>query len=52
MVTSKIDNLDLLKFEDLLTSFITKELRHIEWIGGIIGFIIGSAQVAMLYLLK
>ena len=52
MVTSKIDNLDLLKFEGLLTSFITKELRHIEWIGGIIGFIIGSAQVAMLYLLK
>ncbi len=51
MVTSKIDNLDLLKFEGLLTSFITKELRHIEWIGGIIGFIIGSLQVVMLYLL-
>lgn len=52
MVTSKIDNLDLLKFEGLLTSFVTRELRHIEWIGGIIGFIIGSVQVAMMYLLK
>ena len=52
MVTTKIDNLDLLKFEGLLTSFITRELRHIEWIGGIIGFIIGSVQVTMMYLLK
>jgi len=52
MVTTKIDGLDLLKFEGLLTSFITRELRHIEWIGGIIGFIIGSIQVAMIYLLK
>lgn len=52
MVTSKIDSLDLLKFEGLLTSFVTRELRHIEWVGGIIGFIIGSVQVAMLYLLK
>jgi uncharacterized membrane protein YheB (UPF0754 family) len=52
MVTSKIDRLDLFKFEGLLTSFIARELRHIEWIGGIIGFIIGSVQVAMFYLLQ
>lgn len=50
MVTSRIDNLDLLRFEGLLTSFIARELRHIEWIGGIIGFIIGSVQVIMMYL--
>ncbi|MFQ5901893.1 MAG: hypothetical protein ACE5IH_10100, partial [Thermodesulfobacteriota bacterium] len=52
LVVSRIDKLDFLKFEGLLTGFITKELKHIEWIGGIIGFIIGSVQVLMLYFVK
>lgn len=52
MVTSRIDGLDLTRFERLLQGLIARELRHIEWIGGIIGFIIGSSQVVLYYLLK
>jgi uncharacterized membrane protein YheB (UPF0754 family) len=52
MLTSRIDNLDLKNFEALLTDFMAKELRHIEWIGGVMGFIIGLFQVALFYLLR
>lgn len=49
MLASKIDALDLKKFEGLLTDFIAKELRHIEWLGGVMGLIIGLIQSATLY---
>jgi uncharacterized membrane protein YheB (UPF0754 family) len=44
VVTERIDNLDLIKFEGLLQKFISKELRHLEWLGGLMGFIIGIVQ--------
>ena len=47
MLVSKIDDLDLVQFETLLSNFIARELRHIEWIGGILGFIIGCIQVVI-----
>ncbi len=47
MLVSRVDNLNLEQFEKLLIDFIARELRHIEWIGGILGFIIGCVQVAM-----
>ena len=49
MVTSRIDNFDIAKFESLLTEFIARELRHIEWIGGIMGFFIGLFQSGFFY---
>lgn len=49
MLTTKIDKLDLEKFEDLLTSFISKELKYIEVLGAIMGFIIGLAQSVYMY---
>ncbi len=52
MVTSQIDNLDLKGFEDMLNNIIAKELRHIEWIGAGMGFIIGLSQVGLIYLLR
>lgn len=52
IVTNRIDSLDLRRFERLLQGLIARELRHIEWIGGIIGFIIGSFQIVLYYLLK
>ncbi len=52
IVVNRIDSLDLRGFERLLQELIHRELRHIEWIGGIIGFIIGSFQVGLYYLLK
>ena len=47
MLSSRIDSLDLMQFETLLTNFIARELRHIEWIGGILGFAIGCIQVVI-----
>ncbi len=44
LVTERIDKLDLMKFESLLQKFIAKELKHLEWLGGLMGFIIGLAQ--------
>lgn len=44
VITERIDNLDLVKFEGLLQKFISKELRHLEWLGGLMGFIIGIVQ--------
>lgn len=51
MVASRIDNFDVAKFEALLIAFIAKELRHIEWIGGLMGFIIGLLQSGIFYLI-
>ncbi|MBI5560683.1 MAG: DUF445 family protein [Deltaproteobacteria bacterium] len=50
MVTSRIDNFDIVKFEALLTEFIAQELRFIEWVGGVLGFIIGLFQTVIFYL--
>ena len=51
MLVTRIDNLDIKRFEALLTDFIARELRHIEWLGGMLGFIIGVMQVGIMYLL-
>lgn len=49
MMMSKIDQLDLKRFEGLLTDFISKELKHLEWLGGLMGFFIGVAQSFFMY---
>lgn len=51
MMVSRIDNLDIERFEAMLTDFIARELRHIEWLGGVLGFIIGVIQVGIIHLL-
>ncbi|MBI5561564.1 MAG: DUF445 family protein [Deltaproteobacteria bacterium] len=48
-IIKKIDGLDLMKFETMLTEFIAKELRHLEWLGGLMGFLIGLAQAGVYY---
>ncbi len=50
MLASKIDDLDFMRFESLLTEFIARELRHIEWLGGVMGFTIGLIQ-ALIFLM-
>jgi len=52
LLTDRIDRLDLERFEDLLTNFIAKELRYIEILGGVMGFIIGVAQSGLVYLVR
>lgn len=49
LLKEKINSLDLTKFEKLLTDFITRELRFIEWIGGVMGLLIGIAQSIIFY---
>lgn len=51
MLVSKIDKLDLKRFEGLLTEFIARELKHLEVLGGVMGFFIGVAQSAFTYFL-
>lgn len=48
-LVKKIDGLDLSKFESMLTDFISKELRHLEWLGAVLGFIIGVGQSVIFY---
>lgn len=50
VVTERIDKLDLMKFEGLLQKFIAKELKHLEWLGGLMGFIIGVIQSVIFFL--
>ncbi|MFQ5735997.1 MAG: DUF445 domain-containing protein [Thermodesulfobacteriota bacterium] len=49
LLVSKIDQLDLKRFEGLLTDFISRELKHLEWLGGVMGLIIGIAQSFFMY---
>ncbi|MBI5588543.1 MAG: DUF445 family protein [Deltaproteobacteria bacterium] len=51
LLVSKIDNLDLMKFERLLTDFIARELKHLERLGGVMGFVIGLFQSGFAYYL-
>lgn len=48
-VAAKIDNLDLERFEGLLTAFISRELRHLAWFGVAIGFVLGTGQSFLQY---
>jgi uncharacterized membrane protein YheB (UPF0754 family) len=49
MLFSKIDKLDVVRFEGLLTEFIARELKHLEYLGGVMGFIIGVFQSGIFY---
>lgn len=49
LLVSRIDKLDLMKFERLLTDFIARELKHLEWLGGVMGFLIGVFQSAFMH---
>jgi len=44
MVVEKINGLDLVSFESIVLSVVNKELKHIEYLGGILGFMIGLLQ--------
>lgn len=44
MVVEKINALDLISFESIVLSVVNKELKHIEYLGGILGFLIGLVQ--------
>ncbi|MDK9710299.1 DUF445 domain-containing protein [Acidaminobacter sp.] len=44
LVEEKINDFDFRKIEAIVFDVASKELRHIEWLGGVIGFVIGLLQ--------
>lgn len=53
IVEDKINSFDLTKLEDIVFRIASRELKTIEYLGGILGFVVGLAQVAiMLYTQK
>ncbi len=51
VMISKIDNLDFLSFEKLLSDIIARELKHLEYLGALMGFMIGVVQSVIFYLI-
>lgn len=50
IICQKIEAFDLTKFESIIFAISSKELKAIEYLGGILGFIIGLIQVIILIL--
>ncbi|SCZ77585.1 DUF445 domain-containing protein [Acidaminobacter hydrogenoformans] len=44
LVEEKINEFDFRKIEEIVVEVANKELRHIEWLGGVIGLVIGLLQ--------
>ncbi len=51
MVEDKINQFDLNKLEDIILRVAGRELKHIEYLGAIIGFIIGLIQAVFVYII-
>lgn len=49
MVEEKLNSLDLNQLEELIVKLSKKELRQIEFLGGVIGFFIGFIQAVLLH---
>lgn len=49
IVEEKVNGYSLDRLEQLVLSVAAKELKHIEILGGVLGFIIGLAQAGILY---
>ncbi|GBF32710.1 hypothetical protein DCCM_0906 [Desulfocucumis palustris] len=52
MVEEKVNSFPLDRLEQILLSVSHRELKHIEILGGVLGFIIGLAQVGILWLVR
>ncbi len=50
MVVEKIAGLDLADLEKLVFRLVARELRHIELVGGILGFVVGLVQSLIFFL--
>lgn len=51
MIEEKINALDLYKLEEIILSIVKKELKHIEVLGLVLGFLIGIVQGIVVILL-
>ena len=51
LVTARVDAFDIKKLESLVLGVVSRELRHIELVGAVLGFIIGCVQVIVVMFL-
>ncbi len=51
VVESRLNEFSLERLEKIILSIVSRELRHIEFLGGAIGFIIGLVQAGLLFLI-
>lgn len=51
MVEQKINDFELIKIESIIIEISKKELKHIEVLGGILGFIIGLIQALIIQII-
>ncbi len=51
MVRSKIEGFDLERLEEIVSRIAAQELRHIEILGGVLGFMVGVVEVGIVALL-
>ncbi len=52
MVAERLERYDLAEFEALVLRVAGRELRAIIWIGALLGFLVGLAQVGLMLLLE
>lgn len=52
MVESKLNSLDIKQVEDIAIKVAARELKHIEIMGGVLGFLIGVFQVGLLLICR
>ncbi|SHE32402.1 DUF445 domain-containing protein [Desulforamulus putei] len=50
LVEDRMNAYDIKHLEKIILSVAARELKHIEIIGGVLGFVIGLVQVAIIYL--
>ncbi len=50
MVEEKINSYDFVVFEEMIIALVKKELRHIEILGAVLGFVIGIIQGVVILL--
>jgi len=50
MVVDRVTALDMDELEKLVFRLVSRELRHIEIVGGLLGFVVGSVQSLLFYL--
>ncbi|MFZ5597513.1 MAG: DUF445 domain-containing protein [Bacillota bacterium] len=52
MVEDRINAFSLDRLEEMVLSVSARELRHVELMGGVLGFVIGVFQAAMVYITR
>lgn len=52
IVEDKLNSFDLMEMERVVLAIAAKELKHIEILGGVLGFIIGLVQAVIIYFWK